>query len=278
MGRLTVCPFRAELNPVRWPVRSSSREWRILGPMKLLSWNIRQGGGKLADRIVAAISSHDPDVVALIEYRSAPGKELCRMLAEGGWKYIESTTQRGRDNGLCVVSRTPLRRKIDPSVPPEFAVRWLDADVPSYGFGIGVLHIPGSSRKVNGAAKSRFWDAVLSAAQSRRDTPFVFIGDLNTGAHRIDEAKETFHCAEHFGRMTNALGWIDLWRAFNWNTTEYTWYSRRKGGVRGNGFRLDHAFASPALRPRVVDCRYSHFEREAGTSDHSVLAVEIADA
>ena len=245
--------------------------------MKLFSWNVRQGGGKRVDKIVDAVCSHAPDVVALIEYRSVPGKELCQKLGDGGWKYVESTTPTGRDNGLCVASQTPFQRSPGPPPPPENALRWLDADLPSYGFGIGVLHIPGATRKLNepfGAAKSRFWKAVLSAAQSRRDVPFVFIGDLNTGA-RIDG--KGFVCAEDFGCMTDELRWIDLWRAFNNNTKEYSWYSKRKGGADRNGFRVDHAFASPALWPRVVSCRYSHAEREAGTSDHSVLVVEIAD-
>lgn len=57
--------------------------------------------------------------------------------------------------------------------------------------------------------------------------------------------------------------------------TEWTWYSKRKGGARGNGFRLDHAFATPSLAPRI-SCRYSHVEREAGISDHSIMIVEIA--
>jgi len=48
--------------------------------------------------------------------------------------------------------------------------------------------------------------------------------------------------------------------------------------VRGNGFRLDHAFATPSLLPRVPGCRYSHREREAGISDHSIVVVEIDPA
>jgi hypothetical protein len=31
------------------------------------------------------------------------------------------------------------------------------------------------------------------------------------------------------------------------------------------------------LWPRVVNCRYSHCEREARISDHAILVVEIAD-
>ena len=57
--------------------------------------------------------------------------------------------------------------------------------------------------------------------------------------------------------------------------TEWTWYSTLKGGVRGNGFRLDHAFATPSLAPRVTTCQYSHREREGRISDHSMVIVEV---
>ena len=53
-------------------------------------------------------------------------------------------------------------------------------------------------------------------------------------------------------------------------SSDGTWLSHRK-----NGFRLDHAFASPEAAARVTSCRYSHREREAGLSDHSAVIVEI---
>lgn len=65
-------------------------------------------------------------------------------------------------------------------------------------------------------------------------------------------------------------------RLHNPGPIEFTWYSTLKGGMLSNGFRLDHAFATPPLWPRNSACRYSHREREAGISDHSVVIVEVA--
>jgi hypothetical protein len=48
-----------------------------------------------------------------------------------------------------------------------------------------------------------------------------------------------------------------------------------KGGARGNGFRLDHCFATPSLVPRITACRYSHREREAGVSGRSLVIVDV---
>jgi exodeoxyribonuclease III len=91
--------------------------------VKILSRNIRQGGGTRAARIMDSIISHDPDVIALSEFRTKPGAPLCAKLAEKGWPYIESTNPTAQDNGLCVMSRTPIVRARPCPAPPENRVR-----------------------------------------------------------------------------------------------------------------------------------------------------------
>ena len=246
--------------------------------MRLLSWNVQHGGGSRAPQIIDALVSHNPDVIALSEFRVKPGVPICKALASYGWRHIQTTPTVGSGNGLCVLSRTAMVRSRPCPAPPENTVRWLDVDFPEYGFGIGVLHILCSVPKLKdgfpGEAKTRFWNAVLQAAENRLPEPFLFVGDFNTGAHHCDEVGRTFVCASHFAQLSRS-GWTDMWRHHQSGATEWTWYSKLKGGARGNGFRLDHAFATPSLRPRVASCSYSHQEREAGISDHSMLLLEI---
>src|ERR1039458_965732 len=87
--------------------------------------------------------------------------------------------------------------------PPENAVRWLDVDLPEQGFGFTVIHIltanPGA-KEPEGAAKTRFWDALLAAAEARIAEPLLFLGDFNTGLPLVDEAGSTFVCAAHLSR------------------------------------------------------------------------------
>jgi exonuclease III len=229
-------------------------------------------------RIVEEISAYDPDVVTVTEFRARPGVALCAAMKEKGLPHVETTHPTENQNGIAVFSRTPMHRTRLCPAPPESPVRWLDIDLPEYGFGIGALHImaAGSSKKhPTNMAKTRFWEVVLQAAEARLQEPFLFVGDWNTGAHRLDETGKTFVCAEHFGKLST-LGWTDMWRHHNPGITECTWYSKLKGGARGNGFRLDHAFATPSLLQRITSCRYSHVEREARISDHSIVIVEIA--
>jgi exonuclease III len=203
---------------------------------------------------------------------------MCAAMKEMGLPHVETTHPAEKQNGIAVFSRTPMRRTRHRPAPAAGLVRWLDIDLPDYGFGTTALHImaAGSSMKhPTNVEKTRFWEVVLQAAEYRLQEPFLFVGDWNTGSHRLDETGKTFVCAEHFGRLAT-LGWTDMWRHHNPGMTEYTWYSKLKGGVRGNGFRLDHAFATPSLTPYVISCRYSHREREAGISDHSIVIVELA--
>lgn len=230
--------------------------------MKLVVWNIRQGGGARIPRIVEELAARDADVIAVTEFRTGVSDPLAAALGERGWPHLATSGPREKENGIAVFSGVPTE------AAQARGYRWLDVQLPVYGFGLCILHIMAATNPRTGAEKRRFWDGVVAAAEARAGEPWLFAGSWNTGAHRLDEKGKTFDCAEQFGRLTE-LGWTDLWRRFHPGETEWTWYSNH-----GNGFRLDHAFASPVLAGRVRDCRYSHSERQAKVSDHSLVIVE----
>jgi exonuclease III len=151
---------------------------------KLLAWNIQHGGGTRLARIVEEISAYDPDVIALTEFRARLGVALCAAMKERGLPHLDTTHPAENQNGIAVFSRTPLRRTRPGPAPSAGLVRWLDIDLPEYGFGIGILHVmaAGSSKKhPTNVAKTRFWEVVLQAAESRLQEPFLFVCDWNTG-------------------------------------------------------------------------------------------------
>jgi len=41
--------------------------------VKLLAWNILDGGGALLPRIIEEIAAYDPDVISVTEFRTGPG-------------------------------------------------------------------------------------------------------------------------------------------------------------------------------------------------------------
>jgi exonuclease III len=97
------------------------------------------------------------------------------------------------------------------------------------------------------------------------------IGDFNTGKHYIDEEGATFLGPEYIDRLEE-LGYSDAWRVTHQATRDYTWFSSA-----GNGFRLDYAFLSPALTPRLARAEHIHKTRLEAVTDHSALLVEIGE-
>jgi exodeoxyribonuclease-3 len=95
------------------------------------------------------------------------------------------------------------------------------------------------------------------------------IGDFNTCRAFVDEPG-AIDATAHFMDSVEAIGFRDLWRHRYPDGREYSWYSHR-----GNGFRVDHAFSPPGLAARAGEVRYSHDERLAGLSDHSVLLLDL---
>ena len=126
--------------------------------MRTLSWNIQHGGGSQLSRIIEEISAHNPDVVAVTEYRATPGGVLCAAMKERGLPYCETTNPSGIRNGIAIFSRAPIRLK-PCSAPRESQVRWLDTELPEYGFSVCTPHLMAAGSTVKSpcnVAKARF--------------------------------------------------------------------------------------------------------------------------
>ena len=67
--------------------------------MRLLTWNIRAGGGKRLPPILAAISGHEADVLVLTEYRSGEaGVRLRAALTDLGYAWLSPMEPPGTRN------------------------------------------------------------------------------------------------------------------------------------------------------------------------------------
>ena len=118
-------------------------------------------------------------------------------------------------------------------------------------------------------AKIPYWEALIEASGPHAGGRALALGDFNTCRAYVDEPGATDVTAVFLDKI-QAAGYRDIWRDRFPDGREYPDTSHR-----GNGFRIDHAFASPRLARSVVDIRYSHIERTNRLSDHSALLVEI---
>jgi exodeoxyribonuclease-3 len=234
-----------------------------LSPLRLLAWNIRQGGGTSLAAIAAALARHESDVQVITEYRGGDSAERLRAaLAALGYRHMTALTPPPGRNGVLIASRHPF----DDGGPLSEALPEPCRIVRGYFGAIGIygIYMPNLLKKVP------YWEALIAAlAVESLGAEALAIGDFNTCRAYVDEAGAIDPCA-HYLDAVAAVGFCDMWRRRHPEGREFSWYS-----TRGNGFRIDHAFLSPALAARAGPIRYSHEDRCNGLSDHAPLILDL---
>jgi hypothetical protein len=153
---------------------------RISRGMRLLAWNIRQGGGSRLDRIADALAHRDADILALSEYRG--GGSAARLLAalDGlGYRYVTKLAPPSRSNGVLIAARCPFREhgSVGSGLPEPY--RMVSVEFPS--FRLSGVYMP------NLLAKIPYWEALIAAISPERNGHALAIGDFNTCRPFIDE-------------------------------------------------------------------------------------------
>lgn len=244
--------------------------------VRIVSWNIRAGGGVRAAAISRQLQDWRPDVVALSEYRGTPASQsIATALQASGLVYQRSTVDARQPavNALLVASRWPLRG-VRLRRAPSNPRRWLHVNVAAgTPFALMAVHIPNRSSGL----KYPFMDAVLDLIECWRGPAGLLVGDTNSGCIGIDEESAAFNQIEtRWLQALGELGWRDGFRALRGEAREYTWYSPNGR----NGFRLDQAFADPRLMRRLRDVRhcwggYDGHGRFEVLSDHAALVLDF---
>jgi exodeoxyribonuclease III len=233
-----------------------------LPPSKIVTLNIRNGGGARVAAICEFIGSHEPEVVVLSEWReSAPGRVIKDWAESRGM--VHQSNDGSTANGIFVAALKPFQT-VSMTPPGSSAGILLLADFQTWT--LLCAYFP----QLN--SKAKFFSICAEIAMANANKPFAIVGDLNTGNQLIDKsaAGTPYACAEHFDALTGEAGLIDLWRHANGiDAREWSWLSHQK-----NGFRIDHAFGNePFLQLVQPSCVYDHYPREARITDHSALII-----
>ena len=131
--------------------------------MRLLAWNIRQGGGSRLPRIADALKRQDADIVVLSEYRGGPSApRLCSALQALGYRHATTLVPPPSRNGVLVAARYPFRERgaVDIGLPEPY--RMVSVDFAS--FRLNGIYMP------NLLAKVPYWEALIAALSSKSAT------------------------------------------------------------------------------------------------------------
>jgi exodeoxyribonuclease III len=202
--------------------------------VRLLAWNIRQGGGSRLPRIADSLKRHDADIIVLSEYRGGPSAQrLCTALHALGYRYATTVVPPPSHNGVLVAARCPFREHgaVDIGVPEPYRMVSVDFNT----FRLTGIYMP------NLLVKIPYWKALIAALSLQRAKRALAIGDFNTCRAYLDEAG-AIDATAHYMDAIEQIGFVDLWRHRYPDRREYSWFS-----TRSNGFRIDHAFLSKGL-------------------------------
>ena len=237
--------------------------------MRIVSWNIRQGGGSRAGAICRCLDGWAPDCVVLSEFRgTVPSREIANHLEAKGLAFQVDSVDPEDPNkyALFIASRFPLTRLEDSRVvaaPP----RWIAVEVASEGpFILMGMHVP----KRDSGRKWEFLSGVVRDLEKRRHEMAIAVGDTNSGRKGVDEESAFFMDREDewFDRI-NEAGWSDVYRERNPTARTFSWYS-----THGNGFRLDQVLATKSMEGRIHAVRYDWGEPDR-PSDHAAVLVDV---
>lgn len=242
--------------------------------LRVLSWNILQGGGTRSDDILDVIRAHQCDIAVLQEFRHGKSSHILKSgLEEMGLAHqYAPSPESAKANTLIIAGKTPLDGEIflpsgASNVPAALGLN-IQKDVSKgsdkAALRIIGLHLPHKQKQVP------YFDALLNLPDSYRQELTLLTGDFNCGIPFEDSETKTFYATHQFQALLKQ-GWTDSWRSRNPNAREFSWISTQKG----NGFRYDHALASPELDSKITSIFYDHEPRKKRYSDHSVLIMDL---
>ena len=236
-------------------------------PSRILSLNIRHGGGLRINKLIDWILAKSADILVIPEYQGNPNGEQLKSALNGAGFQVESLVRLGpRANGVLFASKEPFTpTRLTPPEAPHGEL--LLGTWPS-GLNVIASYFPQLE------AKRPFFNACQAKAIELARQSFLLIGDINTGRNDVDIEKggSLFACKKEFDALSKSGGLVDLWRTqYGEDAREWSWRSRKFG------FRLDHAFANAAFKDRFksIKCYYDHEPRETGITDHSALFVDL---
>ena len=254
--------------------------------MRLVAYNILDGGVGRADALANVIAAQEPDLVALVEAEDQPVVDhLARRL---DMDYLLGV---GNSHASALLTRWPIRESINHApLHKGLEKSLLEATVTEQSgkdWTLGVLHLHAHGTEADEHERARELDLVLRAFARHRaqKRPHLLCGDFNANApyQRIDPAKckprtQKEWVANGGGLPRRAVqqvidaGYVDTLRAADRHAAETTGTFK----TEFPGQRVDYVFAHGFDPARI---RRAWVEQSAAAkiaSDHFPVGVELA--
>jgi endonuclease/exonuclease/phosphatase family metal-dependent hydrolase len=277
--------------------------------VRLISWNIWQGGGGRIARQIESLTAQNPDVIALQEVFVSTDGEYREELYRFGYEHAISSFEiwpdchalgGARRYGELVLSKWPLTlvAGVPFSLPWPERVLSVKVNSPRTAFDLHVVHVPNGSKHEQ--VKRETFEGLYKGLSRSVGHPRVLCGDfcapqleradctIVTWAYKEqknqkEQADVAFKLRPERGERWDVaersillgLAEFDLPDTFRLkhrcDELAYSIVQRNRETV--NLRRYDHIFASRELQ--ATSCEYLHAFREEGLSDHSPIQADF---
>jgi len=229
---------------------------------KIITWNLRQGGGKRVNLILECLKEHsDATTIVLTEFRNNKNAVILEEYLRGlGFIHQYKPLAEPQLNSVLIVSKDICSAKYFPELG-EYSQRVVK--VYNNNYSIYGCYFPDKD------TKKYLFEFLIGELSDHENEKIIITGDINTGKHYIDEKGATFFHSDYIDKF-ETLNLTDAWRSIHGDKRDFTWYSNA-----GNGFRLDHFFVYKGLKEKIQSCEYIHKYREQKISDHSMMIIEF---
>jgi endonuclease/exonuclease/phosphatase family metal-dependent hydrolase len=253
--------------------------------MRIVSYNILNGGEGRADQLAEVIEAQRPDVVALVE--AVDVAVLQRIATRLGMDWIHAP---GNAQASALLSRFPIRRTVNHApLCPGLSRSLLEAavdDPRGRQWTFGVVHLHPHAGREDEARREQELAIVLDrfAPHRRQNIPHILLGDFNANApsQRIDPARCKPSTREEWqangGQIPRRViqrlidgGYVDAIHACLGNEAETT----GTFSTQFPGLRIDYIFTH-GIDPARFSAAWIERDRLAKyASDHFPVGLEL---
>jgi endonuclease/exonuclease/phosphatase family metal-dependent hydrolase len=253
--------------------------------MRLVSYNILDGGEGRADPLAEVLEAQRPDIVALIEAEVPVVVErIARRLS------MDVIVGQGRNHSVALLSRWPIAQSINHAgVNAKLSRCFLEATVqdPSgTSWPIGVVHLPAGASDADEDARIRDLAIVLDLFKNYRlnHQPHLLLGDFNSNApyQRIDPTRCKIKTQQAWKANGNQLprrvieamlgvGYSDTFTAIHEEQIEMI----GSFDTQTPGQRVDYIFSYDVPKVAVKDAWVEQDRLAKYASDHFPVGADI---
>ncbi|MBX3114668.1 MAG: exodeoxyribonuclease III [Fimbriimonadaceae bacterium] len=233
--------------------------------MRIATFNVNSIRARMP-RLIEWLDSAQPDIVAIQETKVEDAKFPFADLESTG--YIVNIHGQPRYNGVCFLSKEPIEDIqtgfLDPEMPTDAriirgvyrGIQIINTYVPN-GTQVGIDKWDYKMRWLE-----KFNDFIKELGNTNEK--FIWLGDINIAPTPGDVYESEKHLGgvghhpDEFERLARIVdwGWTDCFRKFNQEPEHYTFFDFRipMSVARNLGWRIDHIYASEALKDSVTSC------------------------